>query len=179
MLTALPATMGTLLLSYLFIVAGWQKISSIDHFRQVLIDYRIAPESWSPLLARGLPMLELGAGLALLVPPMRDPALVVLIALLTIYSAAIALNLVRGRSGIDCGCSGPGQQQPLSAWLIVRNAVLLSVAILARSAPQAGTIGAVGWGLGIPGAVVAALIYHSSNQLIANRSLLQRIAQHG
>lgn len=179
MLAALPATMATFLLSYLFIVAAWQKISSIDHFQQVLIDYQIAPESWSPLLARGLPMLELCAGLALLIPPARDPALVLLTALLATYSAAIALNLLRGRSDIDCGCSGPWQQQALSAWLIVRNTVLLSVAILARSTPQVETIGALGWGLGILGAVVAALIYHSSNQLIANRNLLQRIAQHG
>jgi hypothetical protein len=44
------------------------------------------------------------------------------IALLALYSAAIALNLARGRRDIDCGCLGPGHRQPLSEWLVARNA---------------------------------------------------------
>ncbi|MBV6422252.1 MAG: hypothetical protein NAOJABEB_00027 [Steroidobacteraceae bacterium] len=179
MLAALPATMATLLLSYLFVIAGWQKLSTFNYFQQVLADYQILPKSWVPLVARTLPLLEVGAGLALLVPFAHDPALMLLTVLLAIYSAAIALNILRGRSEIDCGCAGPGQEQAISAWLIVRNTVLLSLALLARTMPQAETIGAMGWVVGLLGAVLAAVIYHSSNQLIANRNLLRRIAQHG
>lgn len=179
MFTALPATMATLLFSYLFILAGCQKLSDIDDFRHALRGYQIVPGSWTPLLARVLPVLEVCAGLALLIPSARDPALMLLTGLLVIYSAAITVNVVRGRMEIDCGCAGPGQQQGISAWLIGRNAVLLSLAVLARSTPQAEAIGAVGWGVGFLGAVLAALIYHASNQLIANHALLKRIAHHG
>jgi len=179
MLTALPAMMATLLFSYLFIAAGYQKLSHIDYFRHVLRSYQVVPGSWTALLARVLPVLELCAGLALLIPAAHDPALMLLTGLLVIYSAAITVNIARGRLDIDCGCAGPGQEQGISAWLIGRNAVLLSLAVLAHSTPQPETIGAMGWGVGFLGAVLAALIYHASNQLIANHALLKRIAHHG
>jgi hypothetical protein len=48
-------------------------------------------------------------------------------ALLAIYSAAIAINLARGRA-IDCGCSA--RPQPLSRGLLARNALLAAGAVL-------------------------------------------------
>ena len=55
---------------------------------------------------------------------------------IAIESAAIAINLLRGRRAIDCGCGGPGGARPLRADLLTRNAgvaVLLFVAALAPS----------------------------------------------
>ena len=73
-ITVLDA-ISLLLLSQLFAVGGWQKFAAQSHFQQVISDYRIAPQSWSPLLARYLPIFEMAAGLALLVPVLRIPAL--------------------------------------------------------------------------------------------------------
>jgi hypothetical protein len=46
------------------------------------------------------------------------------------YSAAIAMNLARGRRDIDCGCGGPGGARPLSGGLLARNAALIVLLLL-------------------------------------------------
>jgi hypothetical protein len=51
--------------------------------------------------------------------------------------AAIALNLWRGRRTIDCGCGALGARQPISEWLLVRNAVVAVAALLVLSPPAA------------------------------------------
>lgn len=179
MLTTLLAAIATLLLSYLFVVGGWQKFAGTRYFQAVIADYRIVPASWAPWLARCLPVVELLAGLALLIPILRLPALVTVTVLLTGYTAAIAFNIIRGRRDIDCGCAGPGQQQTISGWLLGRNLLLIALALLSGSALQAQHLGWPGWCLSLLGATLAALLYHVFNQLIANDNLLRRIARHG
>ncbi len=175
----LPAIIATLLLSYLFVVGGCQKLRDTANFQEVVSDYKIVPKAWSPWLARLLPFLEVCAGLALLIPIVRGSALVLLTGLLATYTAAIALNIVRGRIDIDCGCAGPGQEQTISTWLLGRNTVLILLALGAHSALQAEVLGPLGWSIAFLGTALAALIYHAFNQLIANKNLLQRIAHHG
>ena len=50
-------------------------------------------------------------------------------ALLALYAAAIAVNLARGRRHLDCGCAGPALRRPISGWLVVRNLVLVAIAL--------------------------------------------------
>ena len=59
----------------------------------------------------------------------RQAALVGLAALVSAYAVAIAINLLRGRHDIDCGCGGASH--PLSWGLVARNMVLAAAAILA------------------------------------------------
>jgi uncharacterized membrane protein len=179
MLSVLAATMITLFLSYLFVVGGCQKLSDLRSFHQTLGEYEVLPASWSGSLARLIPLVEVTAGLALLVPSVRAPALIVLAALLTVYTAAIALNILRGRVDLDCGCAGAGQEQTISVWLLGRNTLLLAMALLSASVPVIGATGMPGWVLAFFGATLAVLIYHVANQLIANNTLLRRIAHHG
>ena len=179
MLITLPTTMLYLFLSYLFVVGGCQKLADSRYFQQVVSDYQILPERWSSPLARALPLLEVCAGLAVLVPPARATALLLIAALLAGYSAAIAINVYRGRTDLDCGCSGPGQEQTISHWLLGRNLALIALAIVASIAPQPALFSPLGWGLALLGAALAALFYHVANQLIANHNLLGRIARHG
>jgi uncharacterized membrane protein YphA (DoxX/SURF4 family) len=179
MLLPLLTAIAILLLSYLFVVGALQKLAHTAYFRQVITDYQILPRTWSPLLARTLPLVELGAGLALLIPASRTTALGAVTLLLGAYSAAIALNIVRGRRDIDCGCAGPGQEQTLSGWLLGRNAVLITLALLAVLGPQQLQLDWSGWCLALMGTALAALLYHVFNQLVANNNLLRRIARHG
>jgi uncharacterized membrane protein YphA (DoxX/SURF4 family) len=175
----LLATISTLLLSYLFVVGGWQKMSDAHHLGQVISDYQILPTRWSPWLARSLPLIEIGAGLALLIPALQIMALAAVTVLLAAYTAAIALNLARGRREIDCGCAGPGQEQTLSGWLLARNLFLITIALLSGPVLHTLQLGWSGWCLALAGTALAALLYHIFNQLIANKSLLRRIAHHG
>ena len=55
--------------------------------------------------------------------------------LLSLYTAAIVLNLARGRRDIDCGCGGPGSRQTLHEWLVWRNLAYLTLALLALPPP--------------------------------------------
>lgn len=179
MLISLLTAIAILLLSYLFAVGAMQKLANTAYLRQVISDYQILPRTWSPLLARTAPLVELGSGLALLIPASRTTALGAVTLLLGAYSAAIALNIVRGRRDIDCGCAGPGQEQTLSGWLLGRNAVLITLALLAVLGPQQLQLDWSGWSLALMGTALAALLYHVFNQLVANNNLLRRIARHG
>lgn len=179
MLITVLATMSTLLLSYLFVVGGWQKLADTAYFQQVITDYNILPASWSASLARVLPFVEICAGLALLIPALQLPALGAVALLLTGYTFAMALNIARGRRDLDCGCAGPGQEQTIGGWLLGRNIVLISLALLSGPALQQLSLGWSGWSLALLGATVLALFYHVFNQLIANNNLLRRIARHG
>ncbi len=179
MLSTLPATIVTLFLSYLFIVGGGQKLSDLHSFQHALEEYKVLPASWSALASLLIPLTEVLAGLAVLIPSVRSPALMVLAVLLAAYTAAIAINILRGRADLDCGCAGPGQKQTINAWLLGRNIVLLSMALLSASVSAVAAIGLLSWGFAFLGATLTVLIYHVVNQLIANNTLLRRIAHHG
>ncbi len=176
MAITLTATIAALMMSCLFVVGGYQKLANPHYFHLVLRDYEVVPESWSGPLARLVPLLELGAGLVVPVSSMREAGLLVIAFLMLIYTAAMALNIYRGRADLDCGCAGPGQVQAVSGWLVVRNAALLAMILFSVFAPQSESLDFLGWSLALFGAVLASLIYHAINQLIANHNLLRRIA---
>ena len=179
MLITVLATISTLLLSYLFVTGGWQKLADTAYFHDVITEYRILPASWSLPVARILPVVEICAGLALLIPVLRLPALIWVALLLLGYTLAMGLNIARGRRDLDCGCAGPGQEQTISGWLLGRNLVLVALAMLSGSALLQPSLGWLGWSLALSGTTVLALLYHTFNQLIANNNLLRRIARHG
>jgi len=54
-------------------------------------------------------------------------AVLAAIALLAVFAAAMATNLRRGRSAIDCGCGQSFLAQTLSWTLVARNAVLAAL----------------------------------------------------
>jgi len=91
-------------------------------------------------------------------------------ALMAGYAAAIAANLVRGRSWIDCGCGGGDQ---LTWGLVARNAVLAGLAV----APLAfHSVGPPGWGdvaVSVPVLVVATLLYLATGTLLANSATMR------
>lgn len=179
MMQTLIGAMSTLFMSYLFVTGGWHKLADFAYFERVIADYQVLPKSWSPWIARGLPLLELGAGLALLIPALHLSALATVTVLLCVYTAAICVNVARGRRELDCGCAGPGQQQKINGWLITRNLLLLSLAILSTLAQREWQLGWLGLCIALPGSALLALFYHIFNQLVANNTLLQGITRHG
>jgi hypothetical protein len=67
---------------------------------------------------------------ALLWPATRRIGACAAAAQLVVFAAAIAINLRRGRTSIDCGCFGSRLREGISAWLVARN---LALALLALS----------------------------------------------
>lgn len=125
-------------LALLFAAAARHKAREPVRFAATLRDYRLLPAGWVPAAARLLIALEAAAAAALLVPPADPLGPALGLALLALYSGAIAWNLARGRRHIDCGCLGPldrARRQPLSAWLLARNALLIAGAALLGQEP--------------------------------------------
>jgi methylamine utilization protein MauE len=135
LLLADPVAAGAIVgaLALILFAAAWHKLSEPDVFAGALQAYALLPSSVVPAATRVLPVLEIGIGAAILVPLSRTPGLMLAVALLLVYAAAMGVNLLRGRREIDCGCGG--EVHPLSWGLVLRNAIL-ACAALAVSGPS-------------------------------------------
>lgn len=129
----LDSTLRTAL-ALLFLVAATHKLRDVARFRANLADYRVLPAALAAPAAALVLAAELGVAAALAVPAGRETGLAGASVLLAVYAAAIAVNLVRGRRHIDCGCAGPAARRPIGGWLVARNAVV-ALAALAGLAP--------------------------------------------
>lgn len=147
----------------LFGSAALMKLRTPAIFIGTLADYRLIPR---PLLsAAGALVIVLEAALTvgLLWPATREICSVIGAAVLLVYGAAIAINLLRGRHNIDCGCSL--KRRPIGRWMVVRN-VLFAAALLTLTLPIAlrplgfGDVATVSAGL-----FVLALLHSSLDML--------------
>jgi hypothetical protein len=87
------------------------------------------------------------------------------------YGTAIAVNLLRGRTRIDCGCLGFGPSERIAWWMVGRN-IGLAVAALALRLPAGGReLEALDW-VTVGGTVaVATLLFSASGRLASLPSL--------
>ena len=175
----LPITMICLFLSYLFFTGGYSKFRDIHHFQAVLADYRILPPPISFLFARLLPLIEILTGLALLITSLRYPGLLLATLLLAGFSCAMAINLLRGRADLECGCGGMLHKQAVNYWILGRNILLTGLAFWACTSSGLPATGALEWIFAFLGALLAALFYEAFNQLIANKGLFEEVARDG
>jgi hypothetical protein len=84
--------------------------------------------------------------LGLLVPTTRSEAATVAVALLLLFAAAMAINLRRGRSDIDCGCFVGLMRQRIDWVLVHRNLVLAAGgAFLILAEPMARGLTFLDW----------------------------------
>lgn len=112
------------LLAAIFAAAAVTKLREPAVFAGVVEQYGLLPHGLVRPFAYALPILELAAALGLLLPATRAPAAAVLTLLLLVFAAAMAVNLARGRSDIDCGCFIGLLRQRISWALVARNLVL-------------------------------------------------------
>jgi uncharacterized membrane protein YphA (DoxX/SURF4 family) len=108
---ALSTLAGRVLLSATFIHAGVEKIRHHALLVGVIGNYRVIPEALAPIASWLLPPLELFVGIALLIP--SSGTALTAAGLLLLFTAAILINLARGRTFIDCGCFQSGLRQEL------------------------------------------------------------------
>jgi hypothetical protein len=165
----LDPAIGVLLIAcfaLLFSSAALHKLRDLPHFTAVLRAYRVLPER-AVRLAPLMPLAELATGAGLFAPAVRDSAALTGTALLAGYTAAIAVNLARGRRDLACGCGGTDDARPIAPWMVARNlllAVLLAALLLpwktrALLPTDALTVGG--------GSAVATLLYVCLDRLLA------------
>lgn len=165
-------------LALLFAAAAWHKVSDRSRFAASLDAYALLP---SPLVAPSallLAVLECALVVGLLHVPARQPAAIASMALLTLYTGAIAVNLARGRREIDCGCFISSARVPLSLWLVARNLVLIGAAGLLVAPVRPRPLVWVDW-FTVVAAVLALWLLTAAAQLLAQTGpALQRFGGH-
>lgn len=150
-----------LALATLFAAAAAHKLRDLGAFAATLRNYRLLPGAAAPVLAPLFAAVEIVLALALLAGFGWAPLAAA--ALLLLYSGAIAVNLGRGRRDVDCGCLGPRRRQPLSEWLLARNALLVAAALCLRVPERARPLH---WADAVT--LVAALVFVSICWVSAN-----------
>ncbi len=152
-------------MALLFAAAALHKLSDPMAFRSVLSDYRLVPDGLVTPIAWATGVGELLLAVAFLLPAAGLLPALAAAALLTVYSCAIAINLLRGRRDLDCGCGGPPQR--LHPGLLGRNLALVAAGLMACAPTSAR---ALGWldGLSFLGTVAcASLLWAASNRLMS------------
>lgn len=124
-------------LAALLAAGAAHKLAHPARFFAVIADYRLAPAAFAPLIGAVVILVEGLVATGLAVPAWRSLAAISCAGLMLAYAGAIAVNILRGRTLIDCGCSfGEAEQGArLTPWLIVRNGVLAAAALVAAAAP--------------------------------------------
>jgi hypothetical protein len=113
----------------LFAASTAHKLAALEEWSGVVRDYRLLPE---PLVSPAAGALLIGGVLtaaALCWPAARPIGACAAAAQLVLFAAAIAINLRRGRSSIDCGCFGSRLRRGIAAWMVARNLVLALLAL--------------------------------------------------
>lgn len=131
-----------LALALLFFSAAGHKLRGSAAFRAAVAGYGLLPRALVAPASQALVLAEIAASILLVAPlasagwppGAREAGPVAALALLALYSLAIASGLARGLRGIDCGCAGPAAAAPLGPALLLRNA-LLALGALACLAP--------------------------------------------
>lgn len=119
-----------LFLAILFATAAVSKLSQRETFAAVVENYRILPPALVRPVAASLPVAETLLALMLVTPvPLWIPAATTA-ALLAAFAVAMAVNVLRGRRFIDCGCFRSDLRQELSWWMVGRNLVMICGALL-------------------------------------------------
>lgn len=159
-------------LAIVLLVGAGGKLSAFTVFEAALAEYRLLPAATTRPAAALVVAAELASAAALLYLPTRAAGAVAALVLLAVVTGAVALNLLRGRRDIRCGCGGPEHAQTLSWGLVARNAVLAGLALIAGAPTGERALSGVDL-LSIAGGTLAvAGLYFAANQLLANRPRL-------
>jgi thiol-disulfide isomerase/thioredoxin len=133
-----------------FVVAAVGKLADRRGTREAVRSFGV-PAGAVTIVAWFLPVFELAVAIALLVPASTLIGAIGALALLGAFSAAIALNLARGRRP-DCHCFGQVHSEPIGWRTLVRNGVLAAgAAVIAGFAADDAGPSAVAWTVSSPG----------------------------
>ena len=122
------AFLARVTVAVVFVSAAVPKIGDPGRFAEAISTYRLLPESGAVLLALWLQWLELCAGCAILISPMRRAALAILLTLTVAFGLALLQAWCRGLD-ITCGCFGNTDAVHGAAYagLLLRDGLLLGL----------------------------------------------------
>jgi len=160
------------LLAVVFGGAAISKLRNADEFHGVVRNFRLLPERVDGAFAFALPWVELVVAASLLTGFALGVGGAAAGALLVVFAVAIAINIARGRTEVDCGCFRQGMRQRLSWTLVARNVALSAGAFwLAAQPAWSRPAGAYDFIIAALAAAAVILIYLCANELAGLRQL--------
>jgi hypothetical protein len=154
-------------LGVVLVGAALAKLIHWNEFRGVVGSYRLLPAPLVTPFAWALPPVEVAVGASLALHVAAPWAASVAAGLFSLFAFAMAVNLARGRSYIDCGCFQSALRQAIDWRLVARNGGLavLSLAVAATSSvpPEATAV----WLTTLPAAAVFYALYLALNSVWA------------
>jgi hypothetical protein len=126
-----------LALGFVFLLGATSKLRQPSAVTRSVVRYRLLPSGLARPAALGLIALESFLAVSLLTGWALELALPTAVASLLMFSAAVAINLVRGRQ-VPCGCFGDSSEM-LSVRTLVRLSMLLTAAAVLLVLDLAGT----------------------------------------
>ena len=169
MMPALDPALRALLrctLALLWLAAASHKLRDRARFRAALAGYQLVPPAAVRALAVLVSIGELVLAISLLMPGTGAAPALATGALLALYAVAISANLMRGRREIDCGCGA--RPQPLGEGLVVRNAVLVAIALVAALPASGRMLVWIDAATIAGGAAALAALYAAADAALAN-----------
>jgi len=152
-------------LGVIFIQAAVGKLRRWHEFKGMLHAYELLPLWSEAFFAVCLIGAELLTGVALVTSWKAAFASVIGAAMFLLFAGAMAVNIRRGRTSIDCGCF-QSIRQPLEWRLVVRN-VVCAVAALVSAGVAEVVEGVDRWAYAVPGALALFAIYLALNAVWA------------
>jgi hypothetical protein len=169
-------------LTAIFWLGALHKLRDWSGFEAAVAGYRLLPTVLHRPFALVFVVAELLAGGLLLWPAARAAGVAVALAVLAAATLGVAVNLLRGRAGIDCGCGGLSRApSSLSWWMVSRNGLLAALALLAWPSRAGGPSARdLAWldGVTFFGLSLALLgLYLAFNQLLASHLEMRKRSQ--
>jgi Methylamine utilisation protein MauE len=166
------------LMAWLFAGAAWGKFQSPLRMKGIIDNYQVLPFKVSTRFVIILASIELLIALAVLLPVSRQWGALMAAVLLVGYGGAVAVNLLRGRTDFDCGCSGPAARHSLGSVgtpLLWRNTALVLVAGLAMAPLAARPLQWIDYVVVMLAAAFFILMYQVVENLLANHQQLIKL----
>lgn len=159
---------ATLFTGLVLAVAAMSKLRHLDEFQGVVENYRILPEFLVAPFAKLLPFVELVTAVALLISPVREIAAWLATGLFVMFALALAINVGRGRTHIDCGCvRRPTSKSRIGMFHILRALFMAIVsAFVALSAFSMNEVTLGSWLIGIASAVLLTMLYLAADAMV-------------
>lgn len=117
------------LLASVFFTSVFYKFRQPQHFVETISSYNLLPNALHKPIGFTVIGLEATISILLFIGWHSRTAAILSALLITVFSCAIGINLIRGRTNLDCGCFKAKQARKISLKLIGRNIVLLMVAL--------------------------------------------------
>lgn len=129
-------------MSIYFLAGAIAKFSNQAAFADALRGYSLLPDALIAPLSLLFPAAEAGGALLVLYGPTSMIGGTVLAVLALCFAAAIAVNLLRGNTSIDCGCFSPfAAAQPADAQRITWWHAIRALAVAAIAAATTMSVG--------------------------------------